>query len=132
MHAAYYGSHSMASAEASLAQGFARELRKGLLDLALLCHLAEGPAHGYALIAALKETGVMAPTGAEATVYQALQRLARQDLATAEWTSPDKSDEARPRKVYRITRRGLAARRAMGEEWRDVKKTIDSLLEGSS
>ena len=64
-------------------ESWGRELRKGLLDLALLCHLSEGPAHGYALIAALKESGIMASTGAEATVYQALQRLAKNDLATA-------------------------------------------------
>jgi DNA-binding PadR family transcriptional regulator len=109
--------------------GWGRELRKGLLDLALLSHLARGEAHGYALIAALKDTGIMGPSGAEATVYQALQRLAKAGLATSEWTTPE--TDGRPRKMYRITPRGRAARKAMDAEWTDVRTAVDKLLEDS-
>lgn len=108
-------------------EGWGRELRKGLLDLALLSHLARREAHGYALIAALKDTGILAPSAPEATVYQALQRLAKAGLAAAEWTTPEA--DGRPRKVYRITPRGRAARKAMEAEWTDVRSAVDKLLE---
>ena len=110
-------------------EGWGRELRKGLLDLALLSHLARREAHGYALIAALKDTGIMGPSGAEATVYQALQRLAKAGLAAPEWTTPEA--DGRPRKMYRITPQGRAARKAMGAEWAEVRDALDKLLEAT-
>lgn len=111
------------------AEGWGRELRKGLIDLALLCHLSLGEAHGYALIASLKDSGIMAAEGAEATVYQALQRLAKHDLASSAWTSPEA--DGRPRKMYSITRKGRGAKETMRKEWKEMTVAIDELLERS-
>ena len=107
---------------------WARQLRTGLLDLAILRHLADGPVHGYALISALKRQGLMAPDGGEATVYQALQRLARLDLAAFEWSRPRDGDE-RPRKLYTLTRRGRQALGQMAKDWHAVRDALDQLLE---
>lgn len=115
------------AAEPSSVPAWSRQLRTGLLDLAILLHLGSGDVHGYALISALKRQGLMAPDGGEATVYQALQRLAKAELATAEWSAPN--GDARPRKMYAITRRGRAAAAQMAKEWQAARRSIDTLLE---
>jgi PadR family transcriptional regulator, regulatory protein PadR len=106
---------------------WSRQLRKGVLDLAILSRLQEGPVHGYALIASLKQGGLMAAEGAEATVYQALQRLARLGLAMADWSHPDEG--GRPRKMYAITPRGRAERQRMLAEWKALGRAVARYLE---
>ena len=111
-----------------LADGsWSRQLRTGLLDVALLRHLRAGEAHGYALISALKRQGLMASDGGEATVYQALQRLAKAGLASWAWSQP--SDDGRPRKMYSITKAGRAALTHMARDWAAVRDALDALLE---
>lgn len=121
----------MSPADPTLSVGWTGQLRKGVLDLAILEHLARDEVHGYALIAALKEEGLMAAEGGAATVYQALQRLAAQGLAASSWSAPTAGDNERPRKVYTITKRGLAARKEMAAEWRQLRASVDRLLEDS-
>lgn len=121
----------MSRTDPTLAVGWTGQLRKGVLDLAILEHLANDEVHGYALIAALKEEGLMAAEGGAATVYQALQRLADQGLAASSWSAPAAGDSERPRKVYTITKRGQAARKEMAVEWRQLKLAVDRLLENS-
>lgn len=104
------------------------QLRRGVLDLAILEHLAAGDVHGYALIASLKRRGLMATEGGAATVYQALQRFAAQGLAAASWSAPESEGE-RPRKVYTLTRQGQSARKEMEAEWKQLKTAVDKLLE---
>ena len=106
---------------------WSRQLRTGLLDLAILRHLRAGDVHGYALISALKQQGLMAPDGGEATVYQALQRLAKADLASWAWSQP--GADGRPRKMYAITRRGRGALTTMAKDWRATRDALDRLLE---
>lgn len=107
--------------------GWSRELRKGVLDLAILAHLRQGPAHGYSLIQRLKHEGLMATGGAEATVYQALQRLATAGLAASDWSSPKGSE--RPRKIYQITAAGEIQYGQMTAEWHALRDAIDKLQE---
>jgi len=52
-----------------------RERLKGHLDLLLLSVLAAGPAHGYAIITALRARSEGTFDLPEGTVYPALQRL---------------------------------------------------------
>ena len=111
------------------AAGWGGQLRKGALDIAILGHLAAGDMHGYALIASLKQRGLMAPEGGAATVYQALQRLADQGLAHSAWSAPGPDEGDRPRKVYTITMRGHSARKQMASEWQNLKRALDHLLE---
>jgi PadR family transcriptional regulator, regulatory protein PadR len=103
-------------------EDWSRQLRKGLLDLAILVRLKAGPVHGYALIASLKEGRLMPKEGAEATVYQALQRLARKGWAEASWSDPAANE--RPRKMYAITRRGRSECARMAAEWRALDRAL--------
>lgn len=121
----YYASHSMVPGGTSAVDGWARQLRKGVLDLAILAHLKAGPVHGYALIQRLKVDGLMAAGGAEATVYQALQRLSKSGLASATWSAPAESE--RPRKMYHLTPAGKKAYQAMTTEWHALRDAIEQL-----
>lgn len=109
---------------------WSRQLRTGLLDLAILQHLRGGDVHGYALITALKQQGLMAADGGEATVYQALQRLAKADLASWAWSQP--SGDERPRKMYALTKRGRTTLTHMANDWRATRDALDRLLEDNA
>ena len=61
------------------------EALKGHLDLLLLAILAEGPAHGYAIIEALRRKSKGTFDLPEGTIYPALHRLERQDLLHSHW-----------------------------------------------
>ena len=56
---------------------------KGSLDLLLLGVLRHGPAHGYAIIAALRERSAGEFDLAEGTIYPALHRLERSGLVSS-------------------------------------------------
>ncbi len=88
---------------------------RGHLDLLLLGALAAiGPAHGYAVITALRERTDDAFDLPEGTVYPALHRLERDGLVVSEWST----EAARRRRVYQLTRVGLATLEAKSAQWR--------------
>lgn len=88
---------------------------RGHLDLLLLGTLRRtGPAHGYALIVAMRDRSDGAFDLPEGTVYPALHRLERDGLVISEWDS----DAPRRRRVYRLTPAGVTALSAKRQEWR--------------
>src|SRR5690349_81547 len=91
------------------------ERLKGNLDLLLLSVLARGPAHGYAVVSALRDASDGAFDLPEGTVYPALHRLERQRWLVARWERGSDAGGSRRRKVYSLTAAGhqaLAAQRA--------------------
>ncbi len=100
------------------------EALKGHLDLLLLAVLAEGPAHGYAVICALRRRSGGTFDLPEGTIYPALHRLEGQGLLSSNW-----SDEApRPRRVYRLTPRGEAALAQRRDEWQRFSRAVDATV----
>ena len=100
---------------------------KGHLDLIVLAALAAGPAHGYAIIEAIKRKSGQAFDLPEGTIYPALHRLEQAGLLSSRWTT---ADSGRKRRVYALTRSGhraLAERRAV---WKRFSDAIGGLLEG--
>jgi PadR family transcriptional regulator PadR len=98
---------------------------RGHLDLLLLAVLAEtGPAHGYALIAALCERSAGAFDLPEGTVYPALHRMERDGLVASRW------EEATPRRrrVYTITPDGHQARIAKESELRGFIRDMQAVV----
>jgi DNA-binding PadR family transcriptional regulator len=101
---------------------------RGHLDLLLLATLRRlGRAHGYGVIAALREASGGTLRLAEGTVYPALERLERGGAvhSTAETAG------GRPRRVYRLTAAGhllLADRR---RRWEAFSEGVRRVVEGS-
>jgi PadR family transcriptional regulator, regulatory protein PadR len=105
------------------------EMLKGHLDLIMLAALAAGPAHGYAVIEAIKRKSGQAFDLPEGTIYPALHRLEQAGLLSSHWTT---AESGRKRRVYALTRRG---RRALVERcavWERFSVAIGGLLEGTA
>ena len=101
-----------------------RERLKGNLDLLLLSVLSSGPAHGYAIIAALRERSGGTFDLPEGTIYPALHRLEESGLLASAWERAD----GRRRRVYGLTDQGAAALAAQQGEWRRFAGGVHSVL----
>ena len=97
---------------------------KGHLDVLVLAALRDGPAHGYAVIDALRVRSAGAFDLAEGTVYPVLHRLEAAGMLASAW-----SDAAgRRRRVYRLTRRGRAALASQERDWRRFSDAVEAVL----
>ena len=86
--------------------------------------MAEGEAHGYALIGRLNELGV-APEGVDVGMaYRTLRELETEGLVVSAWVA----ENGAPRREYRLTRQGRSAL----AEWASVMcergRLIDEFL----
>ncbi len=97
---------------------------KGSLDLLLLAVLAPAPAHGYAVITALRERGGAEFDLPEGTVYPALHKLERDGLVRSSWEVA----AGRRRRVYSLTERGARALREQRAEWATFQRAVQSVL----
>jgi DNA-binding PadR family transcriptional regulator len=103
-----------------------RERLKGNLDLLLLSVLAAGPAHGYAIIASLRERSEGAFDLPEGTIYPALHRLENAGLLASSWAQTD----GRRRRVYALSTEGVGALAAQRTEWRAFAAGMRAVLGG--
>ena len=101
-----------------------RERLKGHLDLLLLSVLAAGPAHGYAVISALRQRSEGTFDLPEGTVYPALHRLEDAGLLSSSWPE----GEGRKRRVYALTGKGEAALAAERTEWKRFAGSVQAVL----
>ena len=100
---------------------------KGHLDAIVLAALEGGPAHGYAIIEAIKSRSGGRFDLPEGTIYPALHRLEQAGLLSSNWTTPS---GGRRRRVYVLTRNG-ATRLAEGRKaWDRFAKAVESSLAG--
>jgi PadR family transcriptional regulator, regulatory protein PadR len=104
--------------------GMNRERLKGNLDLLLLSVLAAGPAHGYAIISALRDRSEGTFDLPEGTVYPALHRLEDAGLLVSSWAQ----EAGRRRRVYGLTETGAAALAAEQTEWRRFAVGVQSVV----
>lgn len=102
-----------------LLAGHLQELRRGTVVLACLSTL-RSPHYGYGLLETLDEAGF--PVDGN-TLYPLLRRLEKQELLTSEWNT----DEARPRKFYRVSPTGAALFETLMQEWHSLDATISAL-----
>ena len=104
-----------------------REQLKGHLDLLLLSVLADGPAHGYAVIAQLRERSAEEFALPEGTVYPALHRLEEAGLLRSHW-----ADQAgRRRRLYELTAKGVSALAELQGEWRRFSTGVQAVVGGT-
>lgn len=99
---------------------------KGQLDLMLLAVLQTGPAHGYALIEAIRQRSAGVFELPESTVYPALHRMEEESLVRSEWGEVN----GRRRRVYRLTAKGRTALAGERQSWRRFSDAVSSVGEG--
>jgi DNA-binding PadR family transcriptional regulator len=97
---------------------------KGSLDLMLMGALRRGPAHGYAIIAALRDRSDGGFDLAEGTIYPALHRLERAGLVA----SSIEVAQGRRRRTYALTARGRTEFATQRREWQGFVANMQAVL----
>lgn len=105
---------------------WASQLRKGLLELAVLGILKRKPHYSAELVAALADHPSLAIS--PGTVYPLLARLAKSQLVATTW---QESPHGPPRKYYRLTDSGRSQLKAMSTEFSKVTTAMTSILGGT-
>lgn len=98
------------------------QLRKGLLELAVLNSIAAVPLYGYDIVRRLSDVDHLVIT--EGTVYPILSRLKNSGLVE---TYLEESQEGPPRKYYRLTTRGGDELHRMNQHWDSLHRAIGGL-----
>ena len=99
------------------------QLRKGLVELAVLATIARGETYGYRIVAQLQ--GLAGLQFTESTVYPVLTRLAREG-ALAIRAEPSPAGPSR--RYYRLTPSGQQRFRKLAESWKTVATSLAELL----
>jgi len=97
------------------------QLRKGILELAILGALSRGRHYGYSLVRTIAGTSDIDLT--EGTIYPILGRLAKEGLVQSEWVE---SSQGPPRKYYTLTLKGEEAFRVLDAEFRKLAAIVDN------
>ncbi len=97
------------------------QLRKGILELAVMAVLFRRSHYGYSLVRSL--TGPDTIEIKEGTIYPILARLSREGLVRSEWVE---SNQGPPRKYYELTAAGRAACESLQAEFRRLVLLVKS------
>ncbi len=100
---------------------------KGHLDAIVLAALETGPAHGYAIIEAIKSRSGTTFDLPEGTVYPALHRLEQAGWLASNWMT---QSGGRRRRVYALTKSGTAALADGRKAWRRFAEAVNASLGG--
>jgi DNA-binding PadR family transcriptional regulator len=105
----------------SVCERFERELRRGAIQLAVIC-LLENERYGYEIVKKLKESGFRVEEG---TLYPLLRRLEGEGILSSRWST----DDTRPRKYYTVTDYGKRVRKKWLELFRSINRSLEDLTE---
>ena len=97
------------------------QLRKGILELAILSALYRNTHYGYSLVREMTAAGVF--NLKEGTIYPILSRLAKEGLVQTEWVE---SKQGPPRKYYALTESGRSMCEALIDEFRRLVNVIEA------
>ncbi len=95
------------------------QLRKGILELAILSCLYRTTHYGYSLVKEMTASGVTELK--EGTIYPILSRLAREGLVQSKWVE---SSQGPPRKYYSLTASGRAMCEALSAEFERLVQLV--------
>jgi PadR family transcriptional regulator PadR len=102
------------------------QLRKGLLDIAILNLLEHNQLHGYEMVQTLKQSQGLGIH--EGNIYPILARLKADGLVTSHTKS---SPEGPPRKYFKLTEVGRKTLANMNVHWDRINKTILNFRKGN-
>ena len=97
------------------------QLRKGLLELAVLLVIRRGSVYASDILKQLKDNKLLVVEG---TLYPLLSRLKNEGDLGYEW---QESKSGPPRKYYRLTEKGEETLTKTLETWTNLSKSINSL-----
>lgn len=97
------------------------QLRKGILELAIMAALHHRTHYGYSLVRNLAGTGSVELK--EGTIYPILARMAREGLVHSEWTE---SSQGPPRKYYALTAGGRSLFESLHGEFRSLVQLVEN------
>jgi PadR family transcriptional regulator PadR len=97
------------------------QLRKGILELAILSALYRKTHYGYSLVRDLTVSETIKLK--EGTIYPILSRLAKEGLVRTEWVE---SNQGPPRKYYSLTSAGRNMCEALNEEFRRLIQLVEA------
>ena len=100
------------------------DLVRGHLDLLVLSVVADGAAHGYAIVDDIRRRSGGEFDLPEGTVYPALYRLEGAGLLTSVWHVVG----ARRRRVYRLTPAGRKALTGRTREWTTFTRAVSRVI----
>ena len=103
------------------------QLKKGILELAVMGALYHEPHYGYSLVRVLTEDGSVSLK--EGTIYPVLRALAAAGLLTSR-VVPSYAGPAR--RYYRITEEGRATLLQWTAIWRQTRGFVDRFIEGTN
>lgn len=109
-----------------MAEDRTAQIRRGVVELAVLGLLAQGERYGSQVVDELASQPALALTAG--TVYPLLSRLLKAGLIESTW---QESPVGPPRKYYRLTGAGRAAHSAQHDAWVAVRDGLDALLKES-
>ena len=97
------------------------QLRKGILELAILSALYRKAHYGYSLVREMTAAGVF--NLKEGTIYPILSRLAKEGLVQTEWVE---SNQGPPRKYYSLTESGRTMCEVLKNEFHRLVNVVES------
>jgi PadR family transcriptional regulator PadR len=108
---------------------FQKELNAGTSSLILLSVLSrsETPMYGYQIAKLLEESGPEIPMMKQGTLYPVLRSLEENGLLES---MVEPSVSGPPRRYYKITADGRAAKDEWIEIWKQTKQFVDTNLKG--
>lgn len=98
---------------------------KGTLDLLVLKALSWQPMHGFEVTACLEARSGKRLALEDAALYQALYRMEKRGLVSAEWGVTEENRRAR---YYKPTPAGRAHLRQLTGQWLRYAETVSDIL----
>ncbi len=98
------------------------QMRKGVLELCILCVLSEKDAYPSEIIEAMKDSKLIVVEG---TLYPLLMRLKNEGRLAYEWKE---STSGPPRKYYKLTPSGKELLQELYSSWNELVGSVDQIV----
>lgn len=102
-------------------EGFESQIRKGLLEYAVLLIIDKGLSFSSEIIKSLSEANLITSEG---TIYPLLSRLKKNGYCEYVWRE---SQSGPPRKYYKLSKKGKEYLSKQNKVWKDIIKSINFL-----
>jgi len=102
-----------------------KQVLDGHIETLMLAVLESQPDYAYSIVKVLEKRSRGILQLEESTVYAALHRLHRKNLLTARRVT---AENGRPRKYYRLTRKGHHALESGRRQWRILSAVMEAVV----